>query len=183
MGSTSMRRVWIAVSLVIALFAAIPALLGRGSWWLPLLLLLPAVVLLLEPRMLALQVRRRGDRLQITDWGLRRELGRGKSESVAWGDLQEISVITTAAGPMADDLFFVLVGHGKNGIVVPHDLATRYDLLAHLQKLPRFDNAALLAALGSTEKARFLVWRATPIAGVAVTVAEQTAPPLPPSLS
>jgi hypothetical protein len=80
-----------------------------------------------------------------------------KRESVQWRDLQEVRIVTTSAGPFAEDVFFVLVGR-KSGCVVPHSKVD--PLLPRLQALPGFDNAALIRAMGSADEAVFTVWRA-----------------------
>ncbi len=155
-----MRRVWTALSATVTLLSLFLASTYRLSWFVPAIFAVCTLVLLLEPKLLALQVARRQQTLQITDEGVRRLLPGGKEESVAWADLVEIWILTTDTGPFAEDLFFGLVGRAGNGVAVPHALAVQHDLLAHLQKLPGFDNAATIAAMGSTANQRFLVWRA-----------------------
>jgi hypothetical protein len=59
-----------------------------------------------------------GATTNIDDRGVRRELANGKVEAVAWDDLEEVCVLTTADGPFAEDVFFVLAGRG-GGCVVP----------------------------------------------------------------
>ena len=57
--------------------------------------------------------------IQIDDHGVRRELPDGTAEHVAWEELLQVVVLTTAGGPFAEDVFFVLAGRGGSGCVVP----------------------------------------------------------------
>ena len=97
--------------------------------------------------------------IRIDDRGVRRTLAGGNAEQVAWNDLLEVSVITTGDGPFAEDVFFVLAGTGGSGCIVPQDAPESGPLLDRLQRLPGFDNDALVRAMGSTEEARFVCWR------------------------
>lgn len=81
----------------------------------------------------------------------------GKTESVAWNDLQRVEVITTDEGPWAADVFGMLHG-SATGCVVPQGATGAKRLLERLQELPRFDNEAFIRAMGSTSNQRFLVW-------------------------
>jgi hypothetical protein len=97
--------------------------------------------------------------IQIDDHGIRRQLADGKVEQVAWDDLQEVVVLTTADGPFAEDVFFVLAGRDGTGCVVPQGAPESGELLERLQRLPGFDNEAFIRAMSSTEDARFVCWR------------------------
>lgn len=84
----------------------------------------------------------------------------GKTESVRWDDLREVSIITTDKGPAEEDLYFVLIGaDGKSGCAVPQSAAGCDALLRRLQTLPGFDNEAAIKAMASTGNARFLLWK------------------------
>src|SRR5262249_33350686 len=76
-----------------------------------------------------------------------------------WDALEEVSVLTTAEGPFAEDVFFVLAGGGGSGCVVPQGAPESGELLERLQRLPGFDNEAFIRAMSSAEDARFLCWR------------------------
>ena len=89
----------------------------------------------------------------------------GKTERVVWADLRSVDILTTADGPFAPDVFWLLVGT-VGGCAVPQG-ATGYEaLLKRLQSLPGFDNEAVIRAMGSTDEASFPCWRA-PVAAVA----------------
>ena len=90
-----MRRIWIGVSLSVALLAFYPAWTGRTSWLIPGIAFLIFIVFLLEPWFLTWELRKRGEALQITDEGVLRRLARGDSEFVRWSDLREVSIVMT----------------------------------------------------------------------------------------
>jgi hypothetical protein len=100
-----------------------------------------------------------GPIIRIDDRGVRRELAGGKVEEVAWDALEEVSVLTTADGPFAEDVFFILAGRDGSGCVVPQGAPESGELLERLQRLPGFDNEAFIRAMSSAEDARFVCWR------------------------
>jgi hypothetical protein len=163
-----MRRVWMAVCLSIVVIAFYPAWVGLTSWWLPGIAFALFVVFALEPWILTWEIRKRGDVLQITDEGVLRRLARGDSEYVRWSDLREVSIVTTQGVSLAEEYFYVLAGTGSTGVIVGQALATQYDLLSHLNKLPGFDHRNIATAMGSPVNQRFTLWRAAPIEGEAV---------------
>ena len=156
----TMRGIWVAIFGVCFAISGYLAIAGRGNPWLPLVFGALTALFVLEPYLLAWQLRRREEDLQITDWGVRRILPAGKSEAIAWSDLREVWILTTDAGPLGDDLYFALVAGAGTGVAVPNELAVRTDLLAHLQKLPGFDNQRVVEAMGATTHARYLLWQA-----------------------
>jgi len=97
--------------------------------------------------------------VHIDDHGVRRDLAGGKVEQVTWDDLQEVSILTTGDGPFAEDVFFVLAGQEGRGCVVPQSAPEGGRLLERLQRLPGFDNEAVIRAMASVEDARFVCWR------------------------
>ncbi|HUF19290.1 MAG TPA: hypothetical protein VMP00_00905 [Burkholderiales bacterium] len=165
-----MRKVWIGVSLSIALLALYPAWMGSISWWLPGIALTMFSVFLLEPWFLTWQLRKRGEALQITDDGVMRRLARGDSEFVRWSELREVSIVMTQGVNLTEEYFYVLAGAGTSGVLVGQALATKYDLLSHLSKLPGFDHRNIEAAMASPMNQRFTLWRAAPLDGEAVAL-------------
>jgi hypothetical protein len=101
-----------------------------------------------------------GSIIQIDEHGVSRKLADGKTERVAWADLQEVLILTTADGPFGEDVYIVLAGRDGSGCVVPQSAPESSQLLERLQRLPGFDNAAVIRAMGSAEDARFVCWRA-----------------------
>src|SRR5687768_13148939 len=99
--------------------------------------------------------------LVIDDRGVRRDLGDGTVEEVAWEDLVEVQIVTTDEGPFVDDVFFLLAGSGGKGVCVPQGAPGSEPLLGRLQTLPAFDNDAVIRAMGCSENARFVCWKKT----------------------
>jgi hypothetical protein len=80
-------------------------------------------------------------------------------EQVRWADLRAVLIKTTADGPAVDDFFWLLVGNDlKSGCVVPSEAEGCDRLLERLQKLPGFDNKAVILAAQCTEEQTFLCW-------------------------
>src|SRR5688572_29049694 len=95
----------------------------------------------------------------IDDLVVRRELGDGRIEEVAWKDLVEVQIVTTDEGPFVDDVFFLLVGSNDAGVCVPQGAPGSEPLLERLQALPDFDNGEVIRAMGCSENARFVCWK------------------------
>ena len=137
---------------VIALFAQ-PV--GSRHWWFGLggivLGSLGALGIALEPLEMS-------DRVTFDDDKVVRTLPDGRVETVRWDDLQQIAIMTTGEGPIADDVFFML--HGKqSGCAVPQSADGADALLARLQQLPGFNNAAVVEAMSATTDATFVCWK------------------------
>jgi hypothetical protein len=79
---------------------------------------------------------------------------------VAWNQLIEVAVVTTSAGPLADDVFLVLRGADAGSCLVPNPLAN--ELVPRLLRLPGFDHEKFIAAMGSTSEAAFVCWTGRP---------------------
>jgi len=103
--------------------------------------------------------------VEINDIFVRRTLDSGRVEEVLWRELSEVRVITTADGPFAEAMFFVLIGTKGNGCVVPYSAADPA-LLLRLRALSGFDNRRVTQALASTIDCQFSVWRRTPFRNV-----------------
>jgi len=168
--SSSMRRVWIGVSLSVALLSFYPAWSGYTSWWMPGIAFTVFGVFALEPLILTWEVRKRGEELQITDEGVLRKLARGDSEFVRWGELREVSIIVTQGVNPGEEYFFALAGTGTSGVLVGQHLAAKHDLVSHLAKLPGFDHRAIALAMSSAVAQRYVLWRSRPLEGEAVVI-------------
>jgi len=95
----------------------------------------------------------------IDDLVVRRELGDGKIEEVAWEDLVEVQIVTTDEGPFVDDVFFLLAAHDGTGVCVPQGAPGSETLLERLQKFPNFDNGEVIRAMACSDNARFVCWK------------------------
>ena len=92
-----------------------------------------------------------------------RTMADGRTETVRWNELSEIAIVTTDQGPFVPDAFWLLHGE-QGGCAVPSETDGMGVLLTELQRLPGFDNEAVIRAMGSAENASFLVWRRPPSA-------------------
>ena len=97
--------------------------------------------------------------LEIDDRGvsLRR---RGERRAVLWEELVEVGVLTKSMGPFVEDFFYVLVDRREEVLSIP--LGSAGDLLSWLQRLPGFENEAVIMASGCTEDSFFVAWQGTP---------------------
>jgi hypothetical protein len=168
--TNSMRRVWMGISLGVAVLSFYPALSGLTSWWMTGISFFVFAIFLLEPWFLTWELRKRGEALQITDEGVLRRLARGDSEFVRWSELREVSIVLTQGVNLSEEFFYVLAGAGTSGVLVGQALATKYDLLSHLSKLPGFDHRNITTAMASPLNQKFTLWRARPLEGEAVVI-------------
>lgn len=81
----------------------------------------------------------------------------GDSEEVKWADLRAVLIETNDTGPVGVDVLWILVGT-EGGCIVPAGASGEARLLDALQRLPGFDNEAMIAAMGSVENRKFLCW-------------------------
>src|SRR4029079_8976900 len=167
MAGRSMRKIWIAISMAVAVLSFYPAWTGATSWWMPGIAFTLFLIFMLEPLLLTWELRRRGEELQITDEGVLRRLARGDSEYVRWSELREVSIVVTQGVNLSEEYFFVLAGTGTSGVLVGQRLAVSHDLVAHLLKLPGFDHRKIAVAMASPVNQRFTLWRAAPVEGEA----------------
>lgn len=112
-------------------------------------------------------------RIEIDERGVRRMQGEAVVEGVDWDALVKVSIITTDAGPLFEDFFWVLHAEDGSGCVVPNQHAYELKLLERLQRLAGFDHEAVIAASGSTAGAQLLCWEGAP--GEASAAAEPPA--------
>jgi hypothetical protein len=100
---------------------------------------------------------KRNETVEFDEITITRTMRDGKQETLQWSELREIAIITTDEGPFVDDVFWVLSGT-DTGCLVPSEADGAKELLMHLQKLPGFNNEAVIHAMGSTENAKFVCW-------------------------
>ena len=82
----------------------------------------------------------------------------GNTEEVSWDELSAVEILTTDAGPFVCDVFFVLHGD-ERGCVIAQEAEGCKELLERLQKLPGFNNQAVIDAMCCTSNARFSAWQ------------------------
>ena len=82
----------------------------------------------------------------------------GMINTIAWSDLREVDVLTTHEGSWVEDVFFALIGSGAAGLLVPQGSNGSDVLVAHLLKLPGFNESLFIEAMGSTANRKFVCW-------------------------
>ena len=96
--------------------------------------------------------------VEIDAQGVQRVLADGSLESVRWNEITEIRIATTTNGPFTEDIFWMLFGPDRRtGVALPGSYVDD-DLLQRFQALPGFDNEQVIAAMGNTGKAQYVVW-------------------------
>lgn len=78
-------------------------------------------------------------------------------ESILWKDLVGVAIRTTDEGPFKPDVFWIL-GTKATTLIYPGGATGESDMLERLQKLPCFDNEALISAMGSAFNNTFICW-------------------------
>jgi hypothetical protein len=101
------------------------------------------------------------DRVTFDNEKVVRTQANGRVETVRWDDLQQVTIMTTSDGPIADDVFFMLHGKDQSGCAVPQSADGADALLQRLQQLPGFNNEAVIEAMSSTANATFVCWKRT----------------------
>lgn len=99
------------------------------------------------------------DTVVFDDVGVTRRLADGRVETLAWADLQEVGVMTTDEGPWSEDVFFMLAGPGRTGVLVPQGADGSQALVERLLRLPGFNQRLFIEAMGSTSNRRFVCWK------------------------
>lgn len=82
---------------------------------------------------------------------------RRATETLAWADLRQVEIVTTDDGPRRCDWFWLL--HGSNsGLAIPQGATGEHALLERLQKLPGFDNRAVIETSPVAGPQRVTCW-------------------------
>jgi hypothetical protein len=156
----------IAASAAIAITGMLIARRGESTAaWAILAASCTAAIIFIAPRFAMLTEDVDAATLKVTAWGVRHFNHSGLHEAVAWDDLHEVSVVTTARDGHEEDMFIVLRGRHENSVVVPHTLAVESGMLSELHdKLSSFDDDAFADAIATHEDSRFVLWRAEQLA-------------------
>ena len=124
-----------------------------------------AVALIVLPIVLALRRSNTANRLaaaatlslEVDDRGVRRMLADGRTEEIAWYEIEEVEVITTDVGVHKEDGAVLVLGAGPTrGCLVPSGRSE--DVIARLHLLPGFDTRRLAAAMEQPPPSRTSVW-------------------------
>ena len=100
-----------------------------------------------------------------------RRLARGDSEFVRWSELREVSIVMTQGVNLPRNISTCSPAPGPPACWSASALATKYDLLSHLSKLPGFDHRNIATAMASPVNQKFTLWRAAPLEGEASVIA------------
>jgi hypothetical protein len=79
--------------------------------------------------------------------------------SIRWDEVDEIAVITSETGTSGDDVVWVLTSTQARDISITPTILGFSALLEQIQRLPGFDHATFVAAMGSVTVERFVVWQ------------------------
>lgn len=94
--------------------------------------------------------------IQVSEEELILEYKNGNKENYLFVELKKASLITTDEGPFVDDVFWLMMF--KTIIMIPQGIPGEDNLLARMQKLPDFDNDAVIEAMTCSENNAFHVW-------------------------
>jgi len=97
------------------------------------------------------------ENIQLTENGVECTCKNGGKETVLFSDLLKVAIVTTSSGPVEDDVFWLLETQSLS-VLIPHSIDDDDKLLVRLQKLPDFDNMALIQAMSCTDDKKFPCW-------------------------
>ena len=80
---------------------------------------------------------------------------------LAFEDVQRITIITTARGSDSSDMFWEFAALGQPALRIPSDATGAEALFDMLSAFDGADYGAALAAAGSADDARFVIWQVT----------------------
>lgn len=169
--SRIVQRVGAVVALVVCLGIAgvgLLGVLGAGGWLSWAMLVFSLLCAAVYGRQVAIDcgfiMPRSGEAgrpthvVSVTEEGVTCRSGRGKAESVSWAALRQVVLQAVDFVPVGD-VFWLLIGDDGTGCVVPIDAEGSDELLVCLQqRLPGFDNEAVVAMMGALDGAA-VVWQ------------------------
>jgi hypothetical protein len=79
---------------------------------------------------------------------------------IIWKNLREVTMLTTADGPLMPDLFLVLIGDG-DGCLIPQGAQGYDELYDIVSKYEGFNFDNVLLASVCTEEKLFPLWKKT----------------------
>jgi len=99
-------------------------------------------------------------KVRVSDSEVRCARPDGKEECVSWSELGAVIIETNDSGPGGTDVYWLLVGDGaRSGCVIPQGADGEPELFERLQRIPGFDNEAVIEAMKCVENRRFLCWQ------------------------
>ena len=93
----------------------------------------------------------------ITDELVKVEHPKRKTEQIFWKDINEIKLINTDAGPVAPDIWLILIGENI-GCSIPHG-SEGYDRVYEIvSKYENFDFGNVIKSMSCAENEQFHLW-------------------------
>lgn len=103
------------------------------------------------------------EELVVDELGARRVMADGREEQVDWNELTEVTVLRNDRGPHgAAGGVVMLSGDETRGCLVPLDRVGDCGLIEQLDRLPRFDVHAFVAALDADPPTQTTCWSRPP---------------------
>jgi hypothetical protein len=147
-------HLYLFIALALALVSSIGAVRGKYGWGITEWALGFAAFFYLLPWLSP----RRREFVQVDDEGVTVVTDKAR-DRVLWADVARARIITTSAGPWAEDVYFVVEGTDGKGCVVPHEAAVRTKLLEEMHaRLGGVDDRKVIEAMGSTNENAFVIW-------------------------
>ncbi len=98
--------------------------------------------------------------VEIDDVGISCKYPGGEEPRISWDELAAVNIRTNDSGPWGTDVFWGFHGRdGKAKLVIPGGATGEGEMLEALQRLPGFDDAAVIKAMGCTSNNWFECWR------------------------
>ena len=89
-----------------------------------------------------------------------------ETKQMKWESLKAVVIETTDEGPFMEDVYFLLFSEVLEGSFgIPQCAKGSQEFLEKLMKLPRFDEKAVIKAMGCTSNKSFLCWEVPGWAG------------------
>lgn len=82
----------------------------------------------------------------------------GETQRIRWEEVGRVAIETNDSGPWGADVWWILEGENHR-VVYPQGATGDLEMLAEYEKrLLRFDDEAVIKAMGCTSNARFVCW-------------------------
>jgi hypothetical protein len=91
--------------------------------------------------------------------GISSSFPNGQKQEILWGHIDCVAIETNDSGPWGADVWWLLEGKG-NRCAYPQGATGDPEALAEYSKrFPRFNDEAVIKAMGCTSNARFVCWQ------------------------
>lgn len=100
-----------------------------------------------------------GDAVRFNNKRLTHINADGESQSIRWAQVNEIRVIRATAQPSGQNIDWVFASRNRSRqLQIRNRARGMKQLLAHIQRLPGFDQESVKMAMATTTEINFLVW-------------------------